>query len=143
MVSKAVGRKLGPQMSQPQGLGSLLVLKAPFCGRFFVSASSYPALRSSGLGGSCYHCIRDHLTLPVGLPMGHLFRPASSSVPHYACLPIPGIAVAAVCLEFARAVSWELVWLGWWVCQGLQPLPALRLLPQYRNSFQQVPAVSD
>lgn len=34
MVFKAVGRKLGPQMFQPQGLGSLFVLKAPFCGRF-------------------------------------------------------------------------------------------------------------
>lgn len=60
--------------------------------------------------------VRNHVTLPGGLPVGHLLRQASSSVPHPPCLPIPGIAVAAVCLEFARVASWGHVWLGWWVC---------------------------
>lgn len=66
--------------------------------------------------------------------MGHLLRQASFSVPHHPGLPIPGIAVTAVCLEFARAASWEHVWLGWWVCL------AGRLLPKSGDSFLQVPA---
>lgn len=35
--------------------------------------------------------------------------------------------MAAICVEFARAVSWGHVWLGWWVCLGLPSLPALRM----------------